>query len=252
MYYDLYYLQKKNKNMKVFVTNVTEYTGPGLVQVLTEKGYKVICHDCSFADIEVKKSFEEKHKVTCLLAQKPEDILIELRSFGHIKRYILNDIHPNTPKPYEEISTSEFRSAFESLVEFPFELTKLLIPSLKQDGSGHILFMTSARQLKPEIGFSVATTVRSAATALALSLANEVARYNIQVNVIQPNYLYSEMYYPKAHFVESEEGREEIAKQVPIGRLGKPEELGELAELFISGRSTFTTGQVINFTGGWS
>lgn len=47
-----------------------------------------------------------------------------------------------------------------------------------------------------------------------------------------------------------EEGRSEIAAKVPMGRFGQPEELGELAELLISGRSSFITGQVINFTGG--
>jgi NAD(P)-dependent dehydrogenase (short-subunit alcohol dehydrogenase family) len=36
-----------------------------------------------------------------------------------------------------------------------------------------------------------------------------------------------------------------------MGRLGDPEEAGELVAFLVSGRSTFTTGQVINFTGGW-
>ena len=93
--------------------------------------------------------------------------------------------------------------------------------------------------------------MRSAALAMALSLARELAPWNIQVNVVQPNYLYSELYYPKAHFIESEDGKKEIRNKVPLGRLGEPSEIGELVELFVSGRSTFTTGQIINFTGGW-
>ena len=59
------------------------------------------------------------------------------------------------------------------------------------------------------------------------------------------------MYYPKAKFIDDPVGREEIASIVPAGRLGTPEEFGELVEFYISGRSAFTTGQVINFTGGW-
>ena len=47
-----------------------------------------------------------------------------------------------------------------------------------------MVFITSARQLQPERGFSVATSVRSGATSLALSLAREAAEYNIQVNVV--------------------------------------------------------------------
>ncbi len=116
---------------------------------------------------------------------------------------------------------------------------------------GHVLFITSARQLQPEHGFTIAITVRSAATTLALCLAQEAASKNVQVNVIQPSYLYSELYYPSEYFKNSEHGRLEISNKGPMGRLGEPNELGELVELSISGRNAFTTGQVINFTGGW-
>jgi NAD(P)-dependent dehydrogenase (short-subunit alcohol dehydrogenase family) len=46
-------------------------------------------------------------------------------------------------------------------------------------------------------------------------------------------------------------GREEIAAKVPMGRLGEPKEVGELVGFLASGRASFVTGQVINFTGGW-
>ncbi|HMV20831.1 MAG TPA: SDR family oxidoreductase [Rhodocyclaceae bacterium] len=42
-----------------------------------------------------------------------------------------------------------------------------------------------------------------------------------------------------------------IAAKVPLGRLGKPEEVGELIAFLASGRASFVTGQVIDFTGGW-
>ena len=69
--------------------------------------------------------------------------------------------------------------------------------------------------------------------------------------MVEPNYLYSEAYYPRATFLDTEEGRARIAARVPMGRLGAPEEVGELIAFLVSGRSTFVTGQVIGFTGGW-
>jgi NAD(P)-dependent dehydrogenase (short-subunit alcohol dehydrogenase family) len=101
-------------------------------------------------------------------------------------------------------------------------------------------------------GFAVPTTARAATTAFAKALAKEVAPFGIQVNVVAPNYLYSEMYYPKARFVDSAEGRDLIARTVPFGRLGQPEEVGALIAFLASGKSPFMTGQVIHFTGGWS
>jgi len=134
---------------------------------------------------------------------------------------------------------------------FPFKLTQLLVPAMKQRKKGRFVFVTSARYLQPEPGFSLATSIRAGTTAFALALAKEVASYGIQVNVLAPNYLYSEAYYPRVRFIDDPKGRKQIQAKVPMGRLGDPEEVGELAAFLVSGRSTFMTGQVINFTGGW-
>jgi NAD(P)-dependent dehydrogenase (short-subunit alcohol dehydrogenase family) len=189
--------------------------------------------------------------VTAIASQSPEDIVSEISELGSIKKLVFNDAHPNNPKSFEEIDIKELRAAQEALVEFPFLLCQLILPKLQKEKEGSIAFVTSARQLQPEPGFAVATSVRAEATALAMSVAREAAPYGIQVNAIQPNYLYSEMYYPRAKFIDDPEGREKIANIVPAGRLGDPDEFGELVEFYISGRSPFTTGQVINFTGGW-
>ena len=122
---------------------------------------------------------------------------------------------------------------------------------MKQARQGRWVFVTSARHLQPEPGFAVATSIRAATTAFAQALAREAAPHQIQVNVVEPNYLYSEAYYPRATFLDTEEGRTRIAARVPMGRLGTPEEVGELIAFLVSGRSAFVTGQVIGFTGGW-
>jgi len=91
----------------------------------------------------------------------------------------------------------------------------------------------------------------AATTAFAKALAKEAAPFGIQANVVAPNYLYSEMYYPRAHFVDDPAGRAAIAKLVPFGRLGEQGEVGALIAFLASGQSPFTTGQVVYFTGGW-
>ena len=236
---------------RVFVSNVHEYTGPGVVQVLSRSGYQVIGHDRSFDVPEARAAFNRNDNCLPLAAQTPEDIVAELNDIGPVSRFVFNDAHPNAPKPFETIDLEELRAAQSALVEFPFRLCQLILPGLQEHKAGAIVFVTSARQLQPEPGFAVATSVRAGATALALAVAREAAPYGIQVNAIQPNYLYSEMYYPRARYVDDPEGREMIASIVPAGRLGDPEEFGQLVEFYISGRSPFTTGQVINFTGGW-
>ena len=164
---------------------------------------------------------------------------------------VSNDVHPITPNSIEAVPLEDLRATVEAVVVFPVRLAQLLLPAMKARGSGAFVFVTSAREARPEPGFAVPTTLRAAATAFAKALAKEAAPFGIQANVVAPNYLQSEMYYPRAQFVDDPAGREAIARTVPFGRLGQPQEVGELIAFLASGKSPFTTGQVIHFTGGW-
>ncbi|MGB7629467.1 MAG: SDR family oxidoreductase [Candidatus Deferrimicrobium sp.] len=187
-----------------------------------------------------------------LRGQTPDAFAKELKERGlAINAFVSNDVFPNTPLPIEEVSLDTLRQSVEALLIFPYHLTQLLLPPMKLAYQGTFVFVTSARYLQPEPGFSVATSVRAGTTAFALALAKEAATFGIQVNVVAPNYLYSEAYYPRARFIDDPVGRQEIAGKVPMGRLGEPREIGELIAFLVSGRTPFTTGQVINFTGGW-
>lgn len=237
----------------VLITNAQQYAGPGAVPVLLKGNRTVVCHDPAFRDRGAAEAFETVHRgAVALEAQTPEAIAEELREKGFIVRAVVsNDVFPNTPLPIEDVPLDILQRSLDALLVFPFRLTQLLLPSMKAAQAGSFVFITSARYRQPEPGFSVATSVRAGTTAFALALAKEAAPFGIQVNVVAPNYLYSEAYYPRAKFIDDPNGRAEIARKVPMGRLGAPEEIGELIAFLASGRSPFTTGQVIDFTGGW-
>lgn len=239
--------------MSVLITHACQYTGPGSVPVLLREHGSLCCHDASFADPDAARRFETAHPgAKALSAQTPQALADELAALGvAVEAVVHNDVHPNTPLPIEHLPPEALQAAFDALLLFPARLTQLLLPAMKAAGRGRFVFVTSARYLQPEPGFAVATSIRAATTAFALALAREAAPHGIQVNVVAPNYLYSEAYYPRARFIDDPAGRAQIAAKVPLGRLGRPEEIGELIGFLASGRSPFVTGQVIDFTGGW-
>ena len=239
--------------MTVLMTHVCHYTGPGTVPILLRNHGRLYCHDRSFADPALAQRYEHENPGTVALrGQTPSELAAELGHLGiAIETVVLNDVHPNTPMPIEAIPIAMFQEAFAALMLFPVELTQQLLPSMKARGQGRFVFVTSARYRQPEAGFAVATAIRAATTAFAQSLAREAAPAGVQVNVVAPNYLCSEAYYPRARFIDDPAGRQLIAAKVPMGRLGRPDEVGELIAFLTSGRSTFMTGQVIDFTGGW-
>lgn len=237
----------------VILTNVTQYTGPGALAALLHDGHTIACHDASFVDGAARAALDERSaKAYALEAQTPEEIGIEVRErSGLPDAVVCNDVYPITKNDIEAIPLDDFRATFEHVVMFPIRLTQALLPEMKARRRGSFVFVTSAHETRPEPGFAVPTTLRAATTAFAKALAKEGAPFEIQANVIAPNYLHSEMYYPKARFIEDLPGREAIARLVPFGRLGQPDEVGALIAFFASGKSLFTTGHVINFTGGW-
>lgn len=239
--------------MSILMTHVCHYTGPGAIPVLLRDHGKVYCHDSAFGDEVIAKRYEATHPgAVALRAATPQVLVAELAAReADIETVIHNDVHPNTPCSIEQIPLEMFQESFAALLLFPVELSQYLLPQMKAARRGRFVFVTSARYRQPEAGFSVATTIRAATTAFAQSLAREAAPCGIQVNVVAPNYLYSEAYYPRARYIDDPAGRAEIVAKVPMGRLGKPEEIGELIGFLASGKSPFVTGQVIDFTGGW-
>jgi len=95
------------------------------------------------------------------------------------------------------------------------------------------------------------TTARAAANGLAVSLAKELARDNIQVNAIAPNFVESPDYFPPK-LLADEAAFAKITRNIPLGRLGKPEEIAAAIAFYASDQSDFITGNVLPFAGGWA
>lgn len=236
------------------VTHANQYVGPGAVASLLAAGHRVIAHDSAFTDNESRQAYTAGNpKLFALEAQDAGAIVAELQYMGvMLDAAVLNAVHPIIPAPIGKVHEADLISTFLDVVLFPIALAQGLMPLMERSGCGSFVFVTSARDKRPEPGYSVPTAMRAATTAFAKAMAVEVAALGIQVNVVAPNYLESEMYYPAAKFVGDPAGKEMIAKLVPTGRLGTQAEVGELITFFASSKSMFTTGQTIAFTGGWS
>ena len=243
-----------NMNKKVaLVTNALDFVGPPAVQALLEADYQVIAQDPAFQDKAAGEDYQADHPGTSATGLKDPDQLIEQVWEIHQKVDVLisNDTYPAIHIPIEQANVEELHATIENVLVHPFRLMQAAIPRLKDQGSGNVIMITSCRTELPLPGGAIPDIARAGANALVKSLSIELAPYSIPVNAIAPNYLYSEAYFPKAKFIDDPAGREFIKEVVPAGRLGEPEEIGELVTYLANMKGSFHTGTIIKFAGGW-
>lgn len=235
------------------VTNATKYAGAPTVAALAAQGWRIIAHDASFTDVAARAAWEaENQGMTAAEAQDPAGLIAEvLDRMGGLHGIVSNDAYPAIRRRIEETEADALREMLEALTIFPFALASAATSHLKAQGAGAIVMVTSASPRRPYPGFAMYATARSASTGLAKALANELAPHGVRVNAVAPNFLYSETYYPRAKWIDDPAGAARVREMVPLGRLGRPEEIGELIAFLLSDKAGFVVGETVGFTGGW-
>ena len=235
------------------VTNVLHYVGPPAVKALLKEGYKVIAQDTAFKNAETSNHYQAKNPgVIPVSLSDPKALINYLRQqFKKIDVLVSNDTYPAIHGPVEAAAIEDLNATLQNVLVHPFKLMQAAIPLLKKQGCGNVIMITSCRTELPLPGGAIPDMARTAANALVKSLSIELAPFGIPVNAIAPNYLYSEAYFPKAKFIDNPAGKEFIRQVVPAGRLGEPDEIGELVSYLATMKGSFHTGTIIKFAGGW-
>jgi 3-oxoacyl-[acyl-carrier protein] reductase len=142
----------------------------------------------------------------------------------------------------------EWESAYRSLVLAPRLLTDAVVPGMRERGWGRIVNVGSSSTREPIPGLNLSNSHRMAAVGFLKTLSREVAADGITVNTVATGRFATERL---ADANGSLGGAEEAAKQeVPAGRLGLPEEYGDLVAFLCSERASYITGTVIPIDGG--
>ncbi|MEQ8611264.1 MAG: SDR family oxidoreductase, partial [Parvibaculum sp.] len=158
---------------------------------------------------------------------------------------------PAVRGPVDEATDKDMHETFEALVFKSFAMTRAAVPQMKKQKAGKILFLSSAAPMNGIPNYSIYAAARGAANALALTLAKELASHNIQVNALGFNFIESPDYFP-ASLLDDPKSRDKILGNIPLRRLGKPEEAAAIVAFLAGPTSDFITGQLIPVAGGWA
>ncbi len=235
------------------VTDVMHFIGLSSARALQADGLRVLCQDASFTDASVRASFDADNPgLEALSGQSGAELKAECGRHGlTLDVLVNNDAFPAERAPIDEADPNRLRQTLDALVVTAFDRTAAFVPDMKTQGHGKIIFVTSAAPLRGLPNYSMYATARGATNALALSLAMELARHNIQVNAVAPNFIKSPTYFPDA-LMANPDTAAKILKNVPLGRLGTQEEAASVVAYLARPDASFITGQVLALAGGWA
>ncbi len=214
------------------VTQANDFMGPATVTHFRREGAEVITSDSVLTD------------------PAAADEIIE--AAGVVDVLVVNLASENLyGKTVDQLDDASFETAFNVMVYPLHRLVRAVAPQMKQRKRGKIIVYGSAVPLRPMARLAAYSAARGAQISYVKSVGVELARDNIQCNLIAQNWVENPAYYPP-EMQKNPKFQANLAREVPLGRLARPEEDTALAVFLASDESDFFVGQAIPFSGGWA
>ena len=157
---------------------------------------------------------------------------------------------------FEDFKPRDWQNALELNLLSTVNLTKEVLPFMKKQKWGRIVNITSIAVKQPIDGLILSNTARTAVIGLTKTLSNEYAKYNILFNNVCPGRIMTDRIIDLANKRAKLTKKsfksviKEMQSDIPIGRIGKPEELASLVAFLVSEKASYITGNTIQIDGG--
>ncbi len=233
--------------------------GLGIVKVFLKYGAKVIILD--YSDELVKTVSDLKNEGYDVTGYKVDikDTLMVQGVFKDIEsKFDKIDILVNNAgicmlEKFEDMSLELRDKHFDINIKGTWNVTKCALPLMKKSSKGSIINLSSVTGISvADVGEVAYATTKAAILGFTKALAIELVTYNIRVNAILPGYVLTPMV-EKMAVVSNKDNPSQvidgIANAIPMKRLGKIEEIGELASFLACEESSYITGQGIVIDG---
>jgi len=233
-------LEFANEGADIIIADLLEDSANELIKEISNLGRK-----CLFIRTDVKKPGDIKEMVSSVIKEYDRiDILANVAGISRSAKIV--DVEE---KDWDDIIDINLKGVFLCCKHAGRQMIK--------QGSGKIINLSSTAGLKGQISFVPYCISKAGVIRLTEGMALEMGPGGINVNAICPGPTDTDMMKDVFKDISStiditpEESRKNLEEEIPLRRLGKPEEVAKLAVFLASSDSDYITGQAITISGGY-
>ncbi len=240
-------------NKLALITGGTRGIGKQIALTFAKEGYDIaINYRTENDDLKNTKREIETNNVKCFAVQgdvtKFEDcekfVKQIVEEFGNID-VLVNNAGITRDTLLMRMKEEDFKQVIDTNLVGTFNVTKNVISYMMKSRNGRIINISSVVGISGNAGQTNYAASKAGMIGFTKSLAKEVASRNITVNAVAPGFIETQM-----TAVLKEDIKEEIAKKIPLKRMGTPQDVANVVKFLASSDSSYITGQVINIDGG--
>jgi 3-oxoacyl-[acyl-carrier protein] reductase len=242
------------------VTAASKGMGKASAMGLAAEGARVVM--CARTESDLKTAAEEirartKAEVLAVPADvtKKDDVtaLVDraVKTFGHVDILVANAGGP--PRGYfEDMTDEQWQGAFDVSLLSVVRLVRGVLPSMKARRWGRILTIQSVSVKQPIPELLLSNAVRPGVAGMMKTLAGQLGKDGITVNTVCPGKIMTDRFLggQKISGLSREEYLARAVEDVPVGRVGTPEEFANVIVFLASERASYVTGVAVQVDGG--
>ena len=232
-------------NGNVFISGASRGIGNSIAKYFAQNDYIVVGTSRNEFKFDEKNENLIPIKLDVTSRDDVQNCFDFLKSENLLPDILINNAGITADQIFLRMKNEDWDNVIDTNLNGVFNLSKIFVKNMIKNKKGRIINISSISGLMGNPGQVNYSSSKSALNGFTKSLAKELGSRNITVNCVAPGFIETDM----TSFLE-EDAKQRIEETIPLGRLGKAEDIAKLVAFLASDEASYITGQTISIDGG--